>query len=259
MAETEHFERQEKELLQEFAKQKEKQNTRDSRAYKLFCILAIVVYLLGYTKYNMYSGGVFGLYSWVTNTLRYVLNFCLTDFTWYTCLINKISDLRCIITFFYRNSCQFLACDKHLVAVRSEYTCSTNINDIAGGIKNPTEPAFLPIDAPYMDYTASDTCTTDYAGRQPSLKIVSAYQSTYRTTTQYLNSLVSVPMSTYALRYALTGYVGSTGAASHPISMPSGSGSGVLYEVYNGGRCVLHVLFRTLPSILLTKVISFVG
>ena len=72
IAEAEHFKRQEKELLQEFAKQKEKQNKWDSRAYTLFCIAAVVVYLLVYTKYNMYSGGVFGLYSWVTSTLRYV-------------------------------------------------------------------------------------------------------------------------------------------------------------------------------------------
>eukprot|EP01032_Pedospumella_encystans_P011266 gene11266-13110_t len=227
VAETELFERQEKELQQEFAQQKEKQYIRDSRAYSLFCIAAVVWYLLVYTKYNMYSGGVFGLYSWATSTLS--------------------------------NSCQFLAFDKHLVSVRSEHTRSTNINDIAGGINNPAEPAFPPIDAPYTDYTASDTCTTDYVGKQPSLKLVSAYQSTYRTTTQYLNSLVSVPMSTYALRYALTGYVGSVGTASHLINIPGITGSGVLYEMYNGGRCVLHVLFRTLPSIMLTKVISFLG
>ncbi len=93
MAETEHFERQEKELLQEFAKQKEKQITRDSRAYKLFCIAAIVVYLLGYTKYNMYNGGVFGLYSWVTSTLRYVFKIVIeVIFTCCTDLFNKIND-----------------------------------------------------------------------------------------------------------------------------------------------------------------------
>ena len=73
IAEAEHFERQEKELRQEFAKQKEKQYKWDGRFYTLFCIAAVVVYLLVYTKYNMYSGGVFGLYGWATSTLRYAL------------------------------------------------------------------------------------------------------------------------------------------------------------------------------------------
>lgn len=70
MAETEHFLRQEKELQQEFATQKEKQNARDRRVYQIICVLYVLFYLLAYTEYNMYSGGIMGLYSWVLSTLR---------------------------------------------------------------------------------------------------------------------------------------------------------------------------------------------
>lgn len=151
----------------------------------------------------------------------------------------------------YRSSCDFLACEKRVN--RSVYA----VNRTSGGISGSIDSTQLLLQdkAYYTDYTQS-------AYNAPSVQVVTAYQSTYRTATHYLDSLLT-PVSSYAVKYALGSYIGTpavvytnTGSSG---GSSVGSGGSVWYEVYKGCRCVLHVLLRTLPATVLSKMLAFIG
>ena len=165
---------------------------------------------------------------------------------WYTPFAHVVNAF----LYIYRNSCDFLACEKRVnraVFVRAVDTSSSRVGD-----STDSTQLLLQDKAYYTAYT-------HHTYNTPSLQVVTAYQSTYRTATHYLDSLLT-PVSSYAVKYALGSYIGTPAVVYTSNGGVRGAGGGsVWYEVYKGCRCVLHVLLRTLPATALSKMLAFIG
>lgn len=100
--------------------------------------------------------------------------------------------------------------------------------------------------------------------------MVSAYRATYRTATQYISTAVfdTIPTSVSdtisgGIRGTVRRLVVSSAFTSGVSVLSGGAGSAgegtVLGEVYGVGRCAGHVLVRSLPAMVLTRLLAFLG
>lgn len=83
-----------------------------------------------------------------------------------------------------------------------------------------------------------------------AVQVVHTYQSTYRSAVQYATATVRGA----TLQATLGNWV-----PAYALGVAGGAESTYLTELYAAGKCVLHILARTVPSWSIAKLFKFVG
>lgn len=64
------FQQSEQQLVREFERQRDQQQSTDLWVFRAVYLLAAVLYLLAYSKFDPAKGGVYSLYTWMLSNLR---------------------------------------------------------------------------------------------------------------------------------------------------------------------------------------------
>lgn len=157
-----------------------------------------------------------------------------------------------------RNACQFLSCDAsattHSAVVqyagRSGAAHATTA--AAAGTRHTGHPSPLILTLP-GGLIDSESATA----------LVSSYQANYRTATQYVQSAFSTTLTgslTSAVRHMVVNSIfGGTLDVFSRSSSGAGAGAGVGGVLLGSGRCAMHVLMRSLPALLVRRLLAFLG
>jgi hypothetical protein len=87
-----------------------------------------------------------------------------------------------------------------------------------------------------------------------AVQVVQTYQSTYRSTVQYASATMWDAVSRTALQAALGSWVASSAQAA-----TGGAEATILTELFAAGKCLFHILARTVPSWGIAKLLKFIG
>ena len=119
----------------------------------------------------------------------------------------------------------------------------------------------IPLTPSYSPNMASVTWDEALTNLSDETVLVNMYQSTYRSTTQYVQSYVLQPLHAVAAGGVLGSYI-SRLCARIGIGGDLRVALGLtthLYPLYGALKCVLHLLFRCLPAWAAAKFLNLLG
>ena len=119
----------------------------------------------------------------------------------------------------------------------------------------PLSPSFSNPDPDTAVYASAAASWSEVLSDETVL--INVYQSTYRSTTQYVHSNLLLPLRSLTVNAVATNYLT---AIWNSVGIAVGVVYTVyLYELYNGAICLLHLLFRLLPPWAVAKFLKLVG